>query len=243
MKPGNDLRAALYHRFHWLLPVVTHPWARRAVRLVAWSCVAAYFALVAAILALRYVVLPQIEAYRPTIERLVGEGLGLQVSIGRVEASWAGINPDLALYDVRVADTEGRPALAFSRVEAILSWWSVAAADLRLRVLRIDEPTLHLRRDATGAYFVAGIPLGESGDSGGDGGMSSWVLEQRRIRIRGATLVWEDDLRGAPALILEDVNFALDNDGSRHRFGLTALPPAGMASRIDVRGEFRGSIV
>lgn len=237
MKPQNGLRAALYHRFHCLLPLVAHPFARRALRLVGWSCVAAYFALVAAILALRYVVLPQIETYRPTIERLVGEGLGLQVSIGRVEASWAGINPDLTLHDVRVADAENRPALAFSRVEAIISWWSVPAADLRLRVLRIDEPTLHLRRDAAGAYFVAGIPLGDSGEKGG---MSSWVLEQRRIRIRGATLVWEDDLRGAPALVLEDVNLALDNDGSRHRVGLTALPPADLASRIDVRGEFRG---
>ncbi len=237
MKPGNGLRAAVYHRFHCLLPLVAHPFARRALRFVAWVCVAAYFALVAAILALRYVVLPQIETYRPTIERVVGEGLGLQVSIGRVEASWAGINPDLTLHDVRVADRDGRPALAFSRVEAIISWWSAPAANLRLRVLRIDEPTLHLRRDAAGAYFVAGIPLGDSGE---EGGMSSWVLEQRRIRIRGATIVWEDDLRAAPALVLEDVNLALDNDGSRHRFGLTALPPGEMASRIDVRGDFRG---
>ena len=237
MKPGNGLRAAVYHRFHCLLPLVAHPFARRALRFVAWVCVAAYFALVAAILALRYVVLPQIETYRPTIERVVGEGLGLQVSIGRVEASWAGINPDLTLHDVRVADRDGRPALAFSRVEAIISWWSAPAANLRLRVLRIDEPTLHLRRDAAGAYFVAGIPLGDSGE---EGGMSSWVLEQRRIRIRGATIVWEDDLRAAPALVLEDVNLALDNDGYRHRFGLTALPPGEMASRIDVRGDFRG---
>lgn len=46
--------------------------------------------------------------------------------------------------------------------------------------------------------------------------------------------------RGAPALVLEDVNLALDNDGSRHRFGLTAQPPGELASRIDVRGDFRG---
>ena len=56
----------------------------------------------------------------------------------------------------------------------------------------------------------------------------------------GATLVWEDELRGAPALVLEDLNFSLDNDGKHHRFGLTALPPEVLAAKIDVRGDFKG---
>ena len=238
MMRGNALRAALYHRFHFLLPFVSGPVGRGAWRVLVWAFRLVYFSFVLTVLALRYVVLPHIEEYRPTIERLVGEGLGQAVSIGRIEASWAGINPDLTLYDVRVADAEGRPALAFSRVETVLSWWSVPNAQLRLRLLRIDEPTLHLRRSGDGRLFVAGIPLTQQG---GDRDVSSWILEQRRIRIRGATLVWEDEQRGAPALILEDVNFALDNDGRQHRFGLTALPPEGFAARIDVRGDFRGT--
>jgi len=238
MMRGNALRAALYHRFHLLLPFVSGPVGRGVWRVLVWAFWLVYFSFVLTVLALRYVVLPHIEEYRPTIERLVGEGLGQAVSIGRIEASWAGINPDLTLYDVRVADAEGRPALAFSRVETVLSWWSVPNAQLRLRLLRIDEPTLHLRRSGDGRLFVAGIPLTQEGD---DRDVSSWILEQRRIRIRGATLVWEDEQRGAPALILEDVNFALDNDGRQHRFGLTALPPEGFAARIDVRGDFRGT--
>ncbi|HCZ14782.1 MAG TPA: hypothetical protein DHV85_09320, partial [Candidatus Accumulibacter sp.] len=44
----------------------------------------------------------------------------------------------------------------------------------------------------------------------------------------------------APPLILEDVNFGLDNNGRRHRFGLTALPPAKLAAKIDLRGDFHG---
>lgn len=238
MKRGNGLRAGLYHRFHSLLPFVASPVARALARALVWGFWLVYFSFVLAVLALRYLVLPHIEDYRPLIERVVSEGIGQAVSVGRIEASWAGINPDLTLHDVRVADADGRPALAFSRVETVLSWWSVPAAQLRLRVLRIDEPTLHLRRADDGRFFIAGIPLNQEG-SGGD--VSSWILEQRRIRIRGATLVWEDQLRDAPALVLEDVNIALDNDGRHHRFGLTALPPEGFASRIDVRGDFRGS--
>lgn len=215
-----------------------HPLVSKLWRLTVWSFWLIYFGFVVLVLALRYSILPNIEQHRPVIERLVSQGLGQAVSIGGIGASWDGINPDLTLSDVHVHDAAGRPALSFSRVEAILSWWSVPSAKLKLRLLRIDEPTLNLRRDASGRFFIAGIPLS---NEQGDGDVSDWVLGLRRIRIQGATLVWEDELRRAPALRLESLNFALDNFGSHHRFGLTALPPTDLASRIDVRGDFRGA--
>ena len=212
----------------------------RSWRALIWGVGIVYFSFVVLVLVLRYVVLPHIEDYRVDIEQLASRTLGQGISIGRIEASWYGINPDLTLVDVRVADHEGRLALAFDRVEAILSWWSVPSGQLKLRLLRIDEPTLSLRRASDGSMFIAGIPLAQHA---GDNSVGDWILKQRRIRIRGATLVWQDELRQAPDLILEDVNLALDNDGNRHRFGLTALPPPELASRIDLRGDFRGNAV
>ena len=237
MSSGDRLRPALYHRFHRALPLLAHPANRRLWRVLVRAILLLYFAFVFLVLVLRYSILPNIEDYRPAIERLASRGLGQAVSIGRIEASWAGLNPDLTLLDVRVNDAEGRPALGFSKIEAVLSWWSVSTTSLKLRLLRINEPILHLRRDAAGLLYIAGIPLSQEQ---GDADVSAWVLAQRRIRIRGATLVWEDELRKAPPLILEDLNLALDNDGKQHRFGLTALPPENLASRIDVRGDFRG---
>lgn len=238
MTTNDGLRPVLYHRFHFLVPLLNSRVARKAWRVLVWGFWLVYFGFILVVLALRYSILPNIEHYRGDIEQLASRGLGQSVSIGRIEASWDGINPDLTLLDVRIADAEGRPALAFSRIEAVLSWWSVPTAQLNLRLLRIDEPTLNLRRDAEGRYFVAGIPLAMENS---DGAVSDWVLAQRRIRIRGATVVWEDDLRKAPMLVLEDLDFALDNDGRSHRFGLTALPPKELATRIDVRGDFRGT--
>ena len=238
MMRRDELRAAIFRRFHVLQPVLSN-----RITAVLWPLMVRafwllYFGFVVLVLVLRYSVLPHIEDYRADIERLASRELGQTVSIGRIEASWEGINPDLSLLDVRVADAEGRPALAFSQIQAILSWWSVPSGQLKLRLLSIDEPTLNLRRDSRGRFYIAGIPLSQE-QSGG--GVSEWILAQRRIRIRGATLVWDDALRTAPSLILEDLNFALDNDGKRHRFGLTALPPVGLASKIDVRGDFRGT--
>ncbi|MDR2113195.1 MAG: TIGR02099 family protein [Candidatus Accumulibacter sp.] len=241
------MRAALHRRCGFLSPSI----AGRLARVFAWSVCGLYFLFILLVLSLRYAVLPNVENYRPLIERIVADSIGLKVDIGRIEADWDGIHPELTLYDVSVADVEGRPALAFLRVDTVLSWWSVVEMRPCLRLLRIDEPTLHMRRGGDGRFFIAGIPLfrGDEGNErnernerkGGKGGISSWVFEQRHIRIGGATLVWEDELRGAPALVMEEVNIAIDNDGRHHRFGLTALPPDGFASRIDLRGDFRGS--
>jgi len=235
-----ELRAAIYHRLHWLLPFIWYRPVRVAWRLLVWGFWIVYFSFVVAVLALRYSVLPHVEAYRGDVERLVSGALGQSVSIGRLEASWDGINPDLTLIDVRIADAGGRPALAFSRVEAILSWWSVPSAQLKLRLLRIEQPTLNLRRDTQGHFFIAGIPVSREVS---DNNVSDWILALKRIRVRGATLVWDDELRQAPQLTLQNLDFALDNNGTQHAFGLTARPPAELASMIDIRGDFRGSDV
>ncbi len=234
---ARALRPTLYHRLHALLPFVAHPLARRFWRVVGWSALAGYFAFAGLILTLRYSVLPNIERYRGDIEQLASRAIDLPVRIDGIVAGWDGLKPDLTLTGVRIDDAGGRPALAFSRVEAVLDWSSLLRRQLRLALLAVDEPVLHVRRDAAGGLTVGGIPVG-AGD--GDPGVADWVLAQRRIRISGATLVWEDEARAAPPLILEDVNLALDNRGRQHRFGLTALPPAALAARIDLRGQLEG---
>lgn len=235
----HSLQQRLAGAFPWMARLRASTAVRRFGRALWWTFWIVYFSFVALVLALRYSILPNIEVYRPSIERLAGRALGQTVSIGRIEASWDGINPDFDLFDVRVLDAEGRPALAFSRVEAVVSWLSVPSGTLKLRLLRIDQPTLNLRRDADGRFFIAGIALADDEASGS--AFSDWVFAQRRIRIHNATLIWEDALRQAPALRLEALNFGLDNFGRRRRFGLTAQPPAALASHIDIRGDFSGS--
>ena len=207
-------------------------------RTMVWAFWLIYFSFIVLVLALRYSILPNIENYRPALERLASQEIGQTVRIGRIEASWHGINPDLTLHDVQVHDQAGRPALAFSRVDAILSWWSIPSAQLKLRLLSIDNPTLNLRRDSDGRFHIAGIALGETQEQGG---FTDWLLAQWRIRIRNATLVWDDELRQAPTLTLKALDFSLDNSGRRHRFGLTAQPPEALASRLDLRGDLRSA--
>lgn len=211
---------------------------RRTLRWLAWAAFVLWLLFVALVLVLRFAVLPRIADYRGDIERAATVAIGQPVSIGSIEARWRGLNPDLVLDDVVVADRQGVPAFSLSRVEGVMSWQTLLRWRPTLALLAFDRPVLHVRRDANGRITVAGIATeGES-----DPAFAEWVLEQKRIRIRDATIVWEDRQRKAPPLVLEDLQLALDNSGRRHRFGISAVPPENLAARIDVRGEVRGDL-
>lgn len=206
-------------------------WAAR------WTAAVLVVLLAGFVLVMRYSVLPQVEQYRPGLEALVSQSLKLPVRIERVAADWHGLRPQLLLTGVQLLDGEGRSALRLERVQAEVGWLSLPTLSLRLHRLQIDAPALSIRRERDGHLYAAGIRV----DQGGGGGdVSEWVLRQSSIVIRGAVIEWSDALRGAPTLALRNVNFRLDNSGSRHRFGLQAEPPPQLASRVDLRGDLKG---
>lgn len=231
-----EARAALARRLRWLWRALAMPGVRRGLRWLGRAALVVYFVFVVLILALRYSILPAVPDHRADIEQAASAAIGMPVKIESIAASWEGLNPRLTLTGVRLQDRQGLPALAFSRVESVLSWHSLWRFQPILSLLAIDGPVLHVRRDSMGRITVAGVEAeGET-----DPRLAEWFLLQRHIRVRNATIVWEDAKRQAPPLILEDLQFALDNRGSRHRFGLSAVPPAHLAARLDIRGDVRG---
>jgi len=210
--------------------------ARRVVVAVEWLFWIVFFLFALSVLALRFVVLPGIESYRPRIEATLTKALGAQVSIGQIRAGWQGLRPELDLADVKVLDASGRAALVLPTVEIAMSWWSVPRGELRLHQLEIAGADLDIRRLKDGRLLIGGIELKSSGDGAG----SDWILSQRRISIRDSRLRWNDEKRGAPELALSGISLALENSGNRHRFGLTADPPRALASRLDLRADLHG---
>ncbi|MCF8197634.1 MAG: TIGR02099 family protein [Sulfuritalea sp.] len=203
-----------------------------------WGLAVAYFAFALLLLALRYAILPQIENYRGDVEQMLGAAINRPVGIRKIEAHWAGLHPALKLEGFEIRDTENRPALGFENVEAELSWSSLWHLELRLARLELDAPALQLRRDKSGRFFAAGLEI--TPQPGDEEGFADWLLLQERVIIRDASIAWHDELRSAAPLELKHLNLQIDNSGSRHRFGFTAEPPRQLATRLDIRGEFKG---
>jgi uncharacterized protein (TIGR02099 family) len=167
--------------------------------------------------------------------------IGAPVRLGQLSAYWTGLNPALSLENVRILNAQGEVALSLARVDGVLSWHSLFflwRGEPRFASLALEKPELLIRRDKTGAFFVAGILL--AGSDQQDNQALDWLLKQSRLRIRNARLVWQDELRGAPPLDLQDVHLEWRNRGRRHTFGLRAHPPESLAAKLDLRGDFRG---
>ena len=209
----------------------------RGVFAWGWRLLLAFYFLVGAIILIgRYVVMPEIAGYRDRIEQALSGAIGLPVKIESVSATWPGLHPLLVINGLQLHDREGRPALAFDQVEAAVGWSSLWHFGLRMHRLEIVAPALDIRRDSTGVLFVAGLAV----QGGSDNGFADWLLTQGRIVVRDARISWHDELRGAPALELQHLNFDLRNAGRHHSFGLTAIPPAPVAERLDLRGTLVG---
>ncbi len=195
----------------------------------------AYFAFSVAFLALRYVVLPNIDRYQAEVAELASLMLNRPVTIGGISATWSGLNPRLRINELVIHDDRGERALVLPEVNATLSWWSVLG-QLRLYSLEIRRPDLEIERDAAGRLFVAGIRIDT--EKAGDGRGLDWLLAQREIVIREGALRWRDELRRAPELALTDISFVLRNQWRSHRAALRATPPAALAAPVDLRADF-----
>ncbi len=217
----------LWHSFNWLTRVAIICAATMGVMLAI------------GIIALRYWLLPDIEQYHEKITASLTRAIGRPVTIEKISADWQGLNPRLSLVNLKMLDAQKNPALVLPSVRVSASWWSLLSAQLRFSNLEIDRPELLIRRDAQGNMFIGGVPISKQG--GGDSDLADWVLHQSRMVARNALIVWYDEQRAAPPLIMENVDVRIENLFRHHQFALRAVVPSELASPLDVRGDFYGS--
>jgi len=211
---------------------------RTALKAIGIAALVFYFVFGLSLLAARYWLLPRIDQARPWIEARASALLAADVRIGRIEATWRGIDPVLRLSDVRLLGPAGEINLALPRVDATIAWATAPLLWIRFQSLAFEAPELDVRRLADGRYQVAGYVLDPH--ARGNGGALDWLLSQRQIEIRHARLRYTDESRsgGEHEVWFDDLDFELHNRLATHRFALRGRPPATWAGPLDVRGDF-----
>ena len=190
------------------------------------------------VIALRYWLLPGIEQYHNSITSALSAAIGNPVSIGSIQGDWEGVRPRLEFDDVRILNEQRNPSLVLPRIDGSVSWITLFAGQLRFASLEIDRPELFVQRDVQGKVRVGGVALESSGS---DNSLADWLLHQSHIVVRDASITWVDELRDATPLVLKKVNLRIENTFRHHRVALRAVPPAELASPLDLRGDFHGA--
>src|SRR5690606_6989879 len=187
-------------------------WGRRLLAVA----VGLYFCIGIALLVLRYVVLPQIDAWRPRIDARLSQALGVQVALGPIQVRWHGWNPEFDVQGTRLQAADGQGHLIIPETRARLDWRALLPGHQgpagRLGLL---GQTLNLE----GAHDTTDAPA------------LRWLLAQPRIAFHDATLRWVDQVRAAPELRLEGVDAVLEREGGALGVSLSARVPDAAGAR------------
>ena len=200
-----------------------------------------YFVLATVILAGRYWVLPNLDHWRPLIERQVSQALGSDVSIGSVHANWSGLNPSFELKQIEIKNTAGQTVFSLPDVGAQLEWSSVLRGQLRFTTLRARGLDLDVRRDRLGNIWLMAQLLETSADDSPPSAnhpFAAWLLQQGQIVLDGARLQWVDEMRDAPPLVLDNVGLQFLKVGQGYQARLQLDAPAALAGSLDLSARF-----
>jgi uncharacterized protein (TIGR02099 family) len=213
-----------------------------AYRLTTWLLLILVLCAGAAVVALRFFVLPVVDDYKTPIAQSIAQTLGQTVEIGRIEGDWRDFRPQLRLFDVRIHESGGLQTLAFEHVDTALSWRSLIAGNIVFKRIEIADSNLEIRRDSLGTLWVAGEPIARR-EPGSRSRLADWLSRQGQIVVHDARISWIDEMRAAPTLVVDDVTIEMDNAGSHHRFIVTGAPPVELASAVTFSADFSGERV
>ncbi|MDZ7938385.1 MAG: YhdP family protein [Rhodoferax sp.] len=208
------------------LATVAH-WALRLL-LVAWLALAMAWA------GLHFLIVPRIGELRPWLEKQATQALGTTVEIGSITAISNGLIPTVALANVRLLDAQSREALSLPQVQVAFSPRSLLRGGFEQ--LFIDSPELEVRRTADGTFWIAGMPLPQTG--GNDSAALDWLFSQPEVALKGGTVHWTDELRGSAVLRLDGVQVVLRNGLLRHALRVDANTPPDWGGAFTVMGVF-----
>ncbi len=200
-----------------------------------WLLLVTSLVLVAAALTAARVWIPEARVYHDEVERTVSQLLDKQVTIGRMRATWRGINPVIRLKDVEVADPAGghEPLVASEVRVTIDAEHYLSHQKIRLSGIDVIGADLTVLRDADGTVYLEGFRPAE------DSELLTELL-QMALTVHDVNVIYVDRLTGDPPQRFSSVSLSLRSEGDTHTLTGHALLPDDVGYRADVEAVLHG---
>ncbi len=210
-----------------------------------------YITLCILLLALRFVVLPNIDYWRSDIQSYLTEQLQFKTELGPLLLHWQGWSPILEVNGLRLFSTQGQEILSIPGAQARFNWPALLPGEqgpLRLQIWGMD---INLVRSAAGKL---NIPILQNDDTEQladnlDGlapdakpltpdPLLQWLLAQPYLAMHETTLRWSDHTRDGKVLVLRDVDVSMvRKPGASLRLGLSARAESAGNAGLQIRAE------
>ena len=174
-------------------------------------------------LGVRFVLWPQIEKSKASIEKLIGARIGAEVTMDKLEVSWTGIRPSFELEGLRFnGPDKTKPLLLIQKINGELSWNSFYYFAPYFHKLNFQDAQIYVRRDSKGQITVAGLPVHGKTD---DYSAENWLFAQNAINISDVKLFWDDQKSQKQLSTIDIQSLTLSNGIRKHQGALSATTP------------------
>ena len=206
-------------------------WRKRA--LILAGVVIAFFIL--GHIGVRFVLWPQIEKSKSSLEKLMSARLGANITMDEVQVSWTGIRPSFEIQGFKFNTSDKTPSPLFiQKISGQLSWVSFYHLAPYFHEITFDNAQIYAQRDTKGVISVAGIPIQSKSDDYSSG---NWLLDQNDIQINHAQIFWDDQKSKKLKTSIDIQSFHFENGIRNHRGVLTTTTPWSKAP-IQISADF-----
>ncbi|MBM4207874.1 MAG: TIGR02099 family protein [Gammaproteobacteria bacterium] len=210
-----------------------HHVTRATKHLIFWSLVLTAIALTGI-----RVALTGVERYKSDLETRISALVGTPVKFGKLSANMRGVSPELVVKDIKftpLLKTENT-SLHFQEIRfgINLGRFLLTRDSLSSSSVTVVGATLNTYRNTNGDLVVEGLKAGK--------GQPLWLLQGRKYELLQSHVTWQDKLKQARPVILDNVNVAIINQGDNHRINALAKTPESLGEGLTAIVNFTGAI-
>ena len=208
---------------------------RKAFHLL-WMLLVTLLVLVAMALTAARVWVPELSVYRLEIEQAASQALNQQVSIGRMEASWRGMNPVIRLKNVELTGPAGTDeAMTIREIRVTVDAEEyLSQQEIKLAGIDVIGADFTLVRDADGRFYLEGFPS-ENNDT-----ELLTELLQMALSVHDVNVTYVDKQTGHAPRRFSSISLSLRNQGATHTLTGHILLPADVGYRADIEAILYG---
>jgi uncharacterized protein (TIGR02099 family) len=211
-------------------------WLRSLLRGLA-AAGAGLVILLALLVGLFRLLVPQVPEYQSELEAWATRALGVPVSVGRMDARLTLAGPELSLYGATVGGQGSTMLPLVAREVSVILSLPRLVIDRQLAVarVRLNGVQLELARDAAGDWLLQGQPLA----LGAERDPVQWPeIPDFELIFDNGELVFQPG-PGQPELRFADIELQVTRDGPRVSLDGGLGLPEGLGSRMVVSAEAR----